>query len=173
MAAVCQRLSTGYPTSPTPFFSCCPFLSEFTCRAHWKILHLDPKTLPGLILLQRREQLGRGRGHGRGLHRARRGLVARAAAGVTAGNGMERRTGECMGQSHPQNGYLIKKAKFQSFCSPTGLPPFCARFCFCAATRYSHGFKRLPTNVPLQSPQRRQAGKWNVGKMSARSCYPP
>lgn len=29
-----------------------------------------------------------------------------------------------MDQSHPGNGYLIKKTKFQSFCSSTGLPLF-------------------------------------------------
>lgn len=154
-----------------PCSSHSPFPGEFTCWAHWKILHLDPKTLPGLILLQRREQLGRRRGDSCRLHWARWGLVARAAAGVTAGNGTERRTGECMKQSHQGNYYLTRKVKFQSFCLSTGFLPSRAWFCFCAAAHYSHKFKSLPTNIPLQSPQRRQAGKWNMGKMSVRSSW--
>lgn len=139
VAAACPRLSTGYSTSPIPFLPCSPFPGEFTCWAHWKILNLDPKTLPGLILLQRWEQLGRGRGDGCRLHRACRGLVARAAAGVTAGNGTEGRTGECMEQSHPGNGCFTKKGKYQNFGSSTGLPPFCAWFCFCAAAQLFAG----------------------------------
>lgn len=28
-------------------------IQNFTCRAHWKILNLDPKTFTGLIFVQR------------------------------------------------------------------------------------------------------------------------
>lgn len=68
---------------------------EFTCWAHWKILNLDPKTFPGFIFLQRWKQLGRGRGDCRRLHGPCRGLVTRAAAGVTAAEGTRETAGQC------------------------------------------------------------------------------
>lgn len=182
VAAVSKTGYKGYLTSPQPaaysFFPNFTFPSEFTCWAHWKILNLDPKTFPGFIFLQRWKQLGCRRWDGCWLNWPCWGLVARAAAGVTAINGMKETTGEGTEMQSDQRtpAFQLESkmsrvfAHLQAFLSPLfdAENPVSITHSPAIHRNLSHS-----TNILLQSPQRRQSGKGNMGKMSDRSCYVP
>lgn len=68
---------------------------------------------------------------------------------------------------------LLKKGNTRASARLQAFLPFVPDSVSVLQPSYLQEFKSLPTNIPFQSPQRRQAGKWNMGKMSVRFCYTP